>query len=280
MNKTSFSAFIKEEIITYNMKKSEIEDFLNGFILANSITKDETEYLKLTIKNPLIFNYVVSFLKKLKIQYQKSKITITIDDYKQDLYKISYSSPQHFFAGVFCGSGNIMDKNSTSYHLEISSHNLEALSLCINKLNEYDFNFQIIQRKNKWIAYIKKLDKIADFLAAIGAKKSYFELQDIKINRDLDNSINRINNIDFSNLTKSVKSSLNYSKMINFVLENNIEHLFSAEQLIFFDLKLNYPESSLQDLSLILSENHNIFISKSGLNHWLIKLKQVYKMYK
>ncbi|TNK95164.1 DNA-binding protein WhiA, partial [Mycoplasmopsis pullorum] len=119
-----------------------------------------------------------------------------------------------------------------------------------------------------------------DFLAAIGAKKSYFELQDIKINRDLDNSINRINNIDFSNLTKSVKSSLNYSKMINFVLENNIEHLFSAEQLIFFDLKLNYPESSLQDLSLILSENHNIFISKSGLNHWLIKLKQVYKMYK
>ncbi|TNK83029.1 DNA-binding protein WhiA [Mycoplasmopsis pullorum] len=280
MNKTSFSAFIKEEIITYNMKKSEIEDFLNGFILANSITKDEAESLKLTIKNPLIFNYVFSFMKKLKIQYQKSKITITIDDYKLELCKISYSSPQHFFAGVFCGSGNIMDKNSTSYHLEISSHNLEALSLCINKLNEYDFNFQIIQRKNKWIAYIKKLDKIADFLAAIGAKKSYFELQDIKINRDLDNSINRINNIDFSNLTKSVKSSLNYSKMINFVLENNIEHLFSAEQLIFFDLKLNYPESSLQDLSLILSENHNIFISKSGLNHWLIKLKQVYKMYK
>ncbi|MCU9939681.1 hypothetical protein NW739_02705 [Mycoplasmopsis felis] len=59
---------------------------------------------------------------------------------------------------------------------------------------------------------------------------------------------------------------------INYILGNNYSNEFTENQLVMFRIKLENPWISLEDLSKRLEVEHNIIISKSGLNHWFRKL--------
>ncbi|MEE3928153.1 DNA-binding protein WhiA [Mycoplasmopsis ciconiae] len=272
----SFSKQIKLEVLENQKLPKYIKSFLNGFILSNAKVENQTYIIN--IKYQPIRDYIISFLQKLRISFEHKNtiIKINMDNFK---IKEQIDHPSNFFAGVFCGGGNLSTKNSTSYHLEISSYYIVNLQFMIEKLNQYNFNFSIIKRRQRYIAYIKKTELLVDFLAAIEAKNAYFELQDIKIKRDIENSINRVNNIDFSNLTRVAQSSINHIKLINYMFENNLEKYFNQEQLVFFRLKSEFPELTLNEIKAILQSEHNIFITKGGLNHWIIKLKKVIKQH-
>lgn len=49
---------------------------------------------------------------------------------------------------------------------------------------EMDFKFHRIERKNKYVAYVRNSEIIADILSFLGAYKSQMELINIKIERD------------------------------------------------------------------------------------------------
>ncbi|QKT05346.1 DNA-binding protein WhiA [Mycoplasma sp. OR1901] len=274
--KSSFSWIIKKEIINNITKTKEIQSFLYGLYFSNAILKDD--YYVITIKNNYILNKIVSKLTKLKVEISKvlkNKIYISSSEYNKIVDKKWEERLTSFFAGVFCGGGSISDKNSTSYHLEISSHSQENTEKIINKLNKYEFNFQMLKRRNRYLAYTKKIDELLDFLSAIGAKKSWFELQNLKISRDIENVSNRINNIDISNLQKIADSSIKHIENINYVFENNLLDMFSEDQLVFFRIKLENSWISMNEMVKKLEQEHNIIITKSGLNHWLRKLNNV-----
>ncbi|MCU4706945.1 DNA-binding protein WhiA [Mycoplasma sp. CSL7503-lung] len=274
--KSSFSWTIKKEIINNITKTKEIKSFLYGLYFSNAIEKEDFQII--TIKNNYILNKVVSRLNKLKItiyKILKNKIYISNQEYKKIIDKKWEEKLTSFFAGVFCGGGSISDKNSTSYHLEISTHSNENTEMIIKKLNKYDFNFQILKRRNRYLAYTKKIDELLDFLSAIGAKKSWFELQNLKITRDIENVSNRINNIDISNLQKIANSSIKHIENINYIFENNLMDMFNDDQLVFFRIKLENSWISMNEIVKKLEQEHNIVITKSGLNHWLRKLNNI-----
>ncbi|WP_036453107.1 DNA-binding protein WhiA [Mycoplasma buteonis] len=277
-NKSSFSWEIKKEIINNTTTKNEITAFLNGLIYSNAIYSENGYTLQ--IKNQYILDKLFTKLDKIQVSYTKSKTAKTKFFISKNNFKLKAEINfqdylTFFFAGVFCGSGNISSRSSTSYHLEISSHYYENIIKIMNKLNLYEFNFQYFQRNSKHIIYVKKQDKLLDFLSAIGAKKSWFNLQNWRIQKDFENVSNRINNIDISNIQKIAKSSLKHIKNITYLFEHNLESCFSENELVFFNLKLENKWSSLSELSEILSIQHNIVISKSGLNHWLRKLNTI-----
>ncbi|EIE41265.1 hypothetical protein MCANUFG1_02920 [Mycoplasmopsis canis UFG1] len=279
----SFSSKIKKEVIINAKKEQENYFFLKGVIFANS--QEDDDYYILNIKNDYIKGKILAKLEKNKISFVtrpewKHKILIDKNnfvfdddfDYKEYL--------TFFFSGVFVGSGSISGKDSTSYHLEISTLSEEKSNLIKEKLNSYDFNFNILRKQKRFVLYIKKVDELLDFLSAIGAKKAWFELQNLKIHRDKDNVLNRINNIDFSNLQKIADSSIKHINNINFVFENNLENLFTEDQLVFFRLKIENPWFSLNDLVNEQSKETNKIITKSGANHWLRKLDKIVLEYK
>ncbi|QDY87603.1 DNA-binding protein WhiA [Mycoplasma anserisalpingitidis] len=272
----SFAQEIKLEIIDNQKLPKNIKSFIKGFIFSGAKIIDD-EYVCI-IRNKIYLEKIINLLKIIKIEFtvHNTKLSINKKYFKNE----SINYPSSYFAGVFFSSGSCFNKNSTSYHLEFSCYYEKNMNVLIEKLNSYDFDFHILNRNNKFTAYIKKIDKICEFLLAIEAKKAYFSLQDVKIERDLENTINRVNNIDFSNLTKVAKSSINHIKMINFIFENNLDGYFNQNQLVFFNIKLEHPELSLQNISEILENEYNIFISKGGLNHWINKLKSVYDNYK
>ncbi|WLP85765.1 DNA-binding protein WhiA [Mycoplasma seminis] len=280
---SSFSSEVKKEIINNLSKNHEIISFIKGLLFCSANIDKNGNYL-LYIKNEYLYDKIVRKLDKSKISYisdpkHPTKLVIVYNELiipqmesKDDL--------SYFFGGVFCGGGSISGKNSTSYHLEISSHNKQNIEEIASKLNEYDFGFNILNRNNKYVLYTKNKDKLIDFLAAIGAKKSWYSLQNLIIKRDFENVTNRINNIDLSNLNKIAESTIKHIENINYMFENNLDELFDEDQLVAFRIKTENKWISLAELSYILGNDYNIFISKSGLNHWFRKLNTVVEKHK
>ncbi|MHA3795957.1 DNA-binding protein WhiA [Mycoplasma sp. Z463D] len=275
---TSFSFEVKKEVINSISKKQEIISFINGFIFCSGELDKNNNYI-LSIKNEYLIDKLVRKLEKINMPFEKSKHTKTkiviINNpmVHPDLEYKDYLT--YFFAGVFCGGGSISGKNSTSYHLEISSHNRGNLELIQTKLNEYEFNFNFLERGNKYIIYNKNKDKLIDFLAAINAKNSWYDLQNLIIKRDFENVTNRINNIDLSNINKIAQSTIKHIDNINYIFEHNLEDQFDENQLVAFRIKAENKWISLTELSYLLEHQHNIYISKSGLNHWFRKLNNI-----
>ncbi|WP_435129703.1 DNA-binding protein WhiA [Mycoplasma sp. 6243] len=275
--KNSFSREVKKEIINLIKRDNEFVAFLNGFIFSNAIMS-ETEFV-LNIRNEYIFEKLVKKFEKkgLKFTPKQSKIKINKKDFQINFENEMNQQPTFFFAGVFVGGGSISDKNSTSYHLELKTNYSEHIKTIIDKLNKYEFEFNVLERNSKFIAYTKKLDNLLDFLSAINAKKSWFSLQNIKINRDMENFSNRLNNIDFSNLKKVTDSAKKQFDNICYIYNNNLMNLFNENQLIAYRIRMENPWISLTDIKNTLEEHHNIYISKSGISHWFRKLDKVAK---
>ncbi|MBU4693702.1 DNA-binding protein WhiA [Mycoplasma zalophidermidis] len=276
MDKTNFTQKIKNEIFSKKRNKDEISEFLRGFIFANC-TQNEFITLKITSNETL--DYILILLNFININYSldKNQICINKNDFNLE---VNFKDPASFFAGAFVGGGTISDLNKSSYHLQLSSNYEKFIDIFMNKLNEYDFGFQKIFHRKKFLIYIKKHEKISDFLKAINVIDSMFKLEDSRIKRDFDNTFNRINNIDLANLKRIVKSNQQHLKNIDYIYHNNLESCFTEKQLEFFTILKNNPDESLSKISEILLDESEIKISKSGLNHWLIKLREIVKKYK
>ncbi|WP_338822385.1 DNA-binding protein WhiA [Mycoplasmopsis felifaucium] len=271
----NFTQEVKNEI--FQKKKTtngEIKEFLRGFIYAKSYI--ENEKIKLRINDQDTKNLIVKYLIKLgiKVLIVNMQIVFNLSDF--DLTE-KFTNPSAFYQGVFAGSGSINNLDKSSYHLQISSNYKNFIDIIMNKLNEYDFEFNKIQHQNRFLIYIKKYEKICDFLKAIMASNSLFIFMENTINRDFNNNINRLNNIDFSNIKKSVNANQAHIKNINFIFSNNLTSSFKNEQIDAFNILLDNPESSLNSLVDIYNNSHLKPISKSGLYHWLNKLSGIVK---
>ncbi|WP_416738678.1 DNA-binding protein WhiA [Mycoplasma sp. 005V] len=275
---TSFSFEVKKEVINSISKKQEIISFINGLIFCSAEIDKNNNYV-IYIKNEYLLDKIIRKLDKVNLPYQKqdnwkAKIVVLNNPLiSESLEHKDYLT--YFFAGVFCGGGSISGKNSTSYHLEIASHNEAHLSQIQSKLNEYEFNFNFLTRGKKYVIYNKNKEKLIDFLAAINAKNSWYDLQNLIIKRDFENVTNRINNIDLSNINKIAQSTIKHIENINYVFEHNLENEFDENQLVAFRIKSENKWISLTELAYLLQQQHNIYISKSGLNHWFRKLASV-----
>ncbi len=96
-----------------------------------------------------------------------------------------------YLRGAFMASGSVNNPETSRYHLEIFSiyeqHNQDICDM----LNYYGFHARTLERRNGYISYLKGAEKIADFLTLIGATNSMLRFEDVRIVRDMRNSVNR-----------------------------------------------------------------------------------------
>ncbi|UUM19949.1 MULTISPECIES: DNA-binding protein WhiA [unclassified Mycoplasma] len=287
--KDSFTTQIKKEIIT-GKKNKDLDPFLLGFLLVFAHLNQPSKEIEVKFTHQEFKKEIIKMLSKLKIPYFQAqnstkKIMVNTDDsfFNKNLYSIDllrFQDLSEFFAGVFFAGGTISNIDSKSYFLYLSAQNKQNLMNILQILNLYEFNFKYQFKNKKHTIYVRSIDKIIEFLSAIQAKKAYFKYLDLKIKRDMQNMINRINNLDFANLKKVATSSINYVELINYVYQHNLEHKFNENELVFHRLRLENPGLSLQYIVQILENEHNIFITKAGLNHWNRKLKKIVQEHK
>ncbi len=177
-----------------------------------------------------------------------------------------------YLRGLFMAAGSINDPKKSRYHLEFLVSDREYANFIKKLLNYYNLNSKIIDRDNKFMVYIKEAEKIGDFLRIINASNAVLYYEDIRIYRDHKNMTNRLNNCEQANIDKIIFTS---TKQIN-----DIELIKNKVSLDVLDDKLKevaiyrskYPDSSLSELSNIISIETGNKITKSGLYHRLKKI--------
>ena len=118
---------------------------------------------------------------------------------------------------------------------------------------------------------MKEAEAIADFVAFVGANKSFLEMQNEIIKREMRNSINRQSNCISANIDKTVQASLMQVRAIEKIEETiGIDGLPDSLKEVA-NLRIKNKESSLSDL-VALSGN---VLTKSGLNYKLKKLIEI-----
>ncbi|PWC08813.1 Uncharacterized protein conserved in bacteria [Mycoplasmopsis arginini] len=268
MENKTFTQEIKEELISRPLKKQDKLNLLSG-IFATS--KQENSYFKLIINNKSIFDFIKNLLEQLNISFtQEHKNDLLIDITTFNNLKPKYE--RDYFSGIFLASGSISNFESPSNHLELKFYDLDKAIECLTTLNKYNLEFKLLKRQNKFLIYLKKIDHICDFLKAIEAINSYYQLEEYKIERDYYNNINRITNFDIYNQQRIANANTLFLENYDYVIKNKLTSLFTKEELKFFKIKKANLDSSLSDLVKLLAENQ-IFKSRSSLNHALIKLK-------
>ncbi|OWR28543.1 DNA-binding protein WhiA [Saccharibacillus sp. O23] len=173
-----------------------------------------------------------------------------------------------YLRGAFMAGGSVNNPEGSSYHLEIASMYEEHCQSLVDLANEFNLNARCIERKKGFIFYLKEGEKIIELLNIIGAHQALFKFEDVRIMRDMRNSVNRIVNCETANLNKTIGAAVRQIDNIRFLqkeigLENLPEKLREVAEI-----RLAHPEINLKEVGEMLKGT----VSKSGVNHRLRKL--------
>ena len=116
---------------------------------------------------------------------------------------------------------------------------------------------------------------VVDFLRMMKAYSSVLYFEDIRIYRDHVNMTNRLNNCEQANVEKTINTAnqqLNYIKILE---DNAALDLLDEKDKEIIQYRKKYYESSLQELSEIITLETNYKMTKSGLNHRFRKIKDL-----
>lgn len=73
---------------------------------------------------------------------------------------------------------------------------------------EFELQAKVLERKKGFILYVKESEKITEFLNIIGAHQALLYFEDVRIMKDMRNSVNRLVNCETANLNKTVGAAL------------------------------------------------------------------------
>lgn len=174
-----------------------------------------------------------------------------------------------YLRGAFLAGGSVNNPETSRYHLEIYSLYEEHNEMIAEMINRYDLNARTTNRRSGYIVYLKEAEKIANFLQLIGATTSMLEFENIRIVRDMRNSVNRLVNCENANMDK-VANAANRQVENIMLIEATVGLSSLPEKLrAIAETRLAYQEVSLKELGTLVPGGP---ISKSGVNHRLRKL--------
>jgi hypothetical protein len=175
-----------------------------------------------------------------------------------------------FLRGAFLASGSISDPNK-SYHFEIVCSSMEQAGQLQKILTDFAADAKIVERKGHYVVYLKEGSQIVDILGSMEAFVSLMNLENIRILKEMRNSVNRKVNCETANISKTVSAAV-----------KQIEDITKIRDTIGFDhlpphlkemalLRLEYPDAPLKELGAYLDPP----VGKSGVNHRLRRLSEI-----
>ncbi|MGN7457837.1 DNA-binding protein WhiA [Paenibacillus pasadenensis] len=176
-----------------------------------------------------------------------------------------------YMRGAFLAGGSVNNPEGSSYHLEIACMYEEHCSALVTLANKFGLNARCIERKKGFVFYIKEGEKIIELLNIIGAHQALFKFEDVRIMRDMRNSVNRIVNCETANLNKTIGAAVRQIDNIRLLqkelgLENLPEKLREVAEI-----RLQHPDMNLKEVGEMLKGS----VSKSGVNHRLRKIDEL-----
>lgn len=281
-NITELSAIIRNSAKIY---KSIIITIENSAIARRifKLIKDIYDITPvITVRKRYSFNKGLSYILDIKEKNEQILKDLSILDEQGNYLNIpkdyiieDEEEVRAYLRGLFMCVGSINDPKTSRYHLELLVDNLKYAKFISQILNKYNLNSKVIKREKNYMIYIKEAEKIADFLRIIKSFNAVMYFEDIRIYRDHKNMTNRLNNCEQANMDKVFMTSNSQIKDIQLLKESGLIDLLDEKLKEVINYRLQYPESSLQELSDIITIKTGNKITKSGLNHRLRKIKEI-----
>ena len=138
-------------------------------------------------------------------------------------------------------------------------------------MSTFQLDAKIVKRKKYYVVYIKEGSQIVDVLNVMEAPVSLMELENIRILKEMRNSVNRQVNCETANINKTVAASVKQIRDIEYIrdtigfesLPENLEQVAQA--------RLLKPDATLKELGEALEPP----VGKSGVNHRLRRLSEL-----
>ena len=298
----SFSSDIKKELNkTSNLANKELVKYeLIGYLMSNNIDLNNKK-IKYTTESDYNINRFSRLLANLginhsieingkvfAIRFNTKEITSWFEIFekennsknqelciKQELINEISKKTEYkkaIIRGMFMGAGSINNPDN-KYHMEIILSNIQNLNVAENLLKDLGISVKKMQVKNRNSIYIKDAEEISKFLALIEANKAVLKFEDIRVQKEMREKVNRIVNCNTANLNKTINASIEQIAAIEKIknkgkfkkLENNLQEIA--------DLRIKNPNASLVELGKMLKEP----IGKSGVNYRLKKIVEIAK---
>ena len=175
-----------------------------------------------------------------------------------------------FLRGAFLAGGSISDPEK-SYHFEITASGEAKAKQILGAVNAFQLDGRIVERRRYYVVYLKEGAHIVDMLNVMGAHVSLMDLENVRILKEVRNSINRQVNCETANMGKTIQAAVKQIEDINYIRDKvGLDSLNESLEEIAV-LRLQYPDISLKDLGEKLSPP----VGKSGVNHRLRKISRI-----
>lgn len=297
----SFSGNAKAEICRSipNKKCCALAQCFGILLFCNSFTEESvriiTESKEFANVLPVLFKkaFGISFdispdkdaLGKLVFQiYDKNKISVIMHSYGFDpadtlSLHINLAMVEDdcckssFLKGAFLAGGSATDPEK-GYHLELATthHSVarEGSALIEEVLGFYP---KTAQRGGGLVLYLKNSEQISDCLTFVGAPVAAMGIMEARLEKELNNKVNRRCNCDEANTSKVVEAAQEQLAAIRYLRESGVMSSLPEKLLQAADAREQNPESNLTELASMMVPP----ISKPAMNHRLQKLVRLAK---
>lgn len=303
MLRNTFSEKVKKEITTIKYDEEILKYIFYSFILNNgsiNIANNSTTF-NITIS----INFIARYLKKLinelykeldsNVWFKETQIShgylvvinnIEILEKKFNIFenvkklKLNENEMKGFLIGAFLSSGSIyFSSKKSSYHFEIRSSNYDYLNKIKEILDYFAIKSSIISYRNNYKIYFKKSEYLSDILKIFETEEAMFEFEEIRIEKDFSNSLQRLTNLEVSNINKTILASQNHIRWITFLMDNDLMDDFNHKTIKFCKVRIENPHASLSTISEIMLKKYKINIPRTSINHILKRIKKKYNEY-
>ncbi|MBQ6815359.1 MAG: DNA-binding protein WhiA [Lachnospiraceae bacterium] len=175
-----------------------------------------------------------------------------------------------FVRGAFMATGSISTPEKF-YHFEIVCNSYDKAVQLNELISSFQIEAKIVERKKHFVVYIKEGSGIVDILNVMEAHVALMNLENVRILKEMRNSVNRKVNCETANLNKTVAAAVKQTMDIKYIRDT--VGLSSLPETLrqLAEVRLENPDVSLKELGTLLDTP----IGKSGVNHRLRKISEI-----
>lgn len=261
---------------------------LAGMLLFSTRTMDKTLLFKTESEEVSIaFTSLIDQIAHVSLETKKSgKIYVT--ELSEDAHSVltfqfgfekklindflkCEKCDESFFRGAFLATGFVSPPDKTS-RIEFSTADADLACNAAAILTKHFRLPKLSVRRGNQIIYYRDWESIEYFLSYIGAKKAAFQIFNAQMEKEKVNEVNRKNNCELANLSKTVNTSMQHREAISALMESGEIEKLPPELRRTAELRMEHDTKSLAELAAMEDPP----ISKSQVSK---RLRKIYDFY-
>ena len=173
-----------------------------------------------------------------------------------------------FLRGAFLAGGSVTDPEK-GYHMELTTtHQAVARETEVLLREVMGFPTKSAQRAGGQVLYFKQSEQISDVLSYLGAPVAAMGIMEARLEKELNNKVNRRCNCDDANTSKVVEAAQEQLRAIRAIQEAGLMEKLPAKLKQAALARLENPSASLSELAVMMDPP----ITKPAMNNRMKKL--------